>query len=248
MTFIPPKSQVGNLDPAIAGEGQKVSGDISWTPPPPAPVIPDISQVKSIRHYFGRSNFPVWPAWLYHPTEDPRLVNNADEAGKLGVTYRKASDEEKGRYGRDWVWDWMPTTQWRPYPLQSRKFDPANPGQGKNYVRPTLDPMIEQNKLLTQLLPGLADVIAQGLAKALQQAGNAPAASLDPRTLAADAVSSGAKAMLDQTAEQPNALAEAAQWDALLQEAEARGIRVDKRWSVKTLQEHIELHDERRPG
>src|SRR6185312_6341739 len=111
MVFVlPPKSQVGVIDPEIAGEGVKViysDGEQGmWTPPPPRPVMPDWSGIKSIARYFNRTGHAVWPAWLYHPTEEPRLLKNADEAAELGVCYREATMDEKGRYGRSHVWDW----------------------------------------------------------------------------------------------------------------------------------------------
>src|SRR5215468_5218333 len=88
------------LDPSIFEEGVKVEVDpnVPWTPPPAKAVMPDWSGIKSIRKYFGRSDHPVWPSWFYHPSDKPLLCNE-QMAAQLGIKYREASFEEKGRYG-----------------------------------------------------------------------------------------------------------------------------------------------------
>src|SRR6266436_1664891 len=139
MAFVlPPKSQVGVLDLEIAGEGQKVilsdGEQVAWTPPPPRPVVPDWSQIKSIQQYFNRTGYRVWPSWLYHPTEEARLVKDQDEAAELGVCYREATPDEHNRYGKKHVWDWTNESQWRPTPYHAPKFDPQKPAQGKVYI------------------------------------------------------------------------------------------------------------------
>src|ERR1017187_1691633 len=104
MVFVlPSKNQVGLLDPEIAKEGEKViysDGEtIQWTPPPPRPVMPDWSQIKSIARYFNRHGFQPWPAWLYHPTEEPRLLKDAKDGEEIGIVYRHATTDEHARYG-----------------------------------------------------------------------------------------------------------------------------------------------------
>src|SRR5262245_24120542 len=135
MTFeLPPRSAVGYLDPEIAGEGQKVllsdGEQVDFSPPPPKPVMPDWSQIKSIRKYFGRTKHAVYPAWLYHPTEPARVVKNADEAAVLGVCYRDATVDERGRYGITHTWDWKDGCLWRAIPYGPPKLDLNNLGQG----------------------------------------------------------------------------------------------------------------------
>lgn len=169
MNFVlPKKSEVGYLDPEIAGEGQKVilsDGDVvSWTPPPPRPVMPDWSQIKSIARYFGRSGHQVYPAWLYHPSDEPRLVKNAEDAGALGVCYREATADERGRYGLKAVWDWQDGCQWRPQPYAGTlKFDPLKPGQGKTFQPAQQNPALAQDRLLEALIPAVAAAVAQSL-------------------------------------------------------------------------------------
>lgn len=177
---LPPKSKVGYLDPEIAGEGQKVilsDGTVeTWNAPAPKPVMPDWSQIKSIARYFNRTGYAVYPAWLYHPTEEPRLVKNADEAAELGVCYRKASVDERGRYGLDSVWDWKEDSQWRPKPHGPIKFDPLHPGTGKTYMAAPQNPATAQHQLLEALIPAVAAAVA----KSLQSNGPAAPASIAP--------------------------------------------------------------------
>lgn len=178
---LPSKAKVGYLDPEIAGEGLKVilsDGDqVSWTPPPAKPVMPDWSTIKSIRHYFNRTGYQVFPAWLYHPTEEPRLVKNADEAAELGVCYREANNDERSRYGLKAVWDWQDDSKWRPQPYEGRiKFDPMKPGTGKTYMATQQSPGAAQHQLLEAIIPAVAAAVA----KSLQANGPAAPASIAP--------------------------------------------------------------------
>ena len=177
---LPPKAAVGHLDPEIAGEGIRVIGSdgsaLNWTPPPPAPVIPDLSRVKSVRHYFGRTGYQTWPAWLYHPKEPARIVKNAEEAYELGVVRREATPIETSRYGVKFVWDFEEDSDWRPEPFDKDKaFDPSKPGQGKTLIAGPANPIIAQNALIEALIPKIAEVMAASF-----RAPGAPAATPAP--------------------------------------------------------------------
>jgi hypothetical protein len=182
MAFVlPPKRDVGYLSPDIAGEGSKVimsDGDVvTFNPPPPKAVMPDWSGIKSIRHYFNRTGYRVFPAWIYHPTEEPRIVKDADEAAELGLCYREASIDERGRYGRSHVWDWKDDCLWRPQPYPgTMKFDPLKAEQGKQYVPSPVNPIIAQNELVAMLIPQVAAAVAT----ALKANGPAAPATVDP--------------------------------------------------------------------
>jgi hypothetical protein len=257
MAFVlPSKRDVGYLDPSIAGEGAKVilsDGEvIHYNPPPPKPVMPDWSTIKPIRHYFNRTDFRVWPAWLYHPKEQPRLVKNQDEAAELGVCYRESTVDEKGRYGRDHVWDWRDDCQWRPQPWPgTQKFDPSKAEQGKTYIAAPVNPTIAQNELAALLIPQVAAAVAQ----ALKASGPAAPASVDPAQweqflqfqawqksteVVGDAVQQAAQAPtlgLQGGASSLTPDAERAAWEA---EAIRKGITVDKRWGLERLKSEVE--------
>ena len=108
-TSVPPRSQVGRLSTDL-DEGMKVTlsdgEQVSWNPPPANPVIPDLSKVKQLAKYFNRGGFQPYPAWFYHPTEEPAICKNAEEAAEIGVGYREATEEERQRFGLRALWDW----------------------------------------------------------------------------------------------------------------------------------------------
>lgn len=163
----PPRTSVGYLDSEIAEEGTKVilsdGEQITWNPPPAKAVMPEWDKIKKIRHYFGRTDYRVWPAWFYHPSEPAQLVRNASEAMGLGIQFRRATFDEKGRYGRDYVWDWEPGCDWRPQPWDAPKFDPHNPGHGKTYIAKAPDPVIAQNALIAELIPTVTAAVVSAL-------------------------------------------------------------------------------------
>jgi hypothetical protein len=187
MGGLPKGAAVRALDSEIANEGAKViEGDkiilsngeqVAWTPPPEKLCIPDLSEVKSLRHYFGRKSHQVYPAWLYHPTLPPLLVKDAKEAAGLGIVYRKATIEETSRYGIKDVWDWEQGCAWRPNPYHEAKFDPKNPGSGKNVISSAPDPKIAQHELVAALIPAVAAAVAQ----TLQVNGPSAPAQVDPQ-------------------------------------------------------------------
>lgn len=249
MNFVlPPKSKVGYLDPEIAGEGQQVilsDGDaVQWTPPPVKPVIPDLSEVKSLKKYFGRTGFAPYPAWLYHKTEQPRLVKNADEAMELGVCYREASDDEQMRYGKKALWDWQDDAEWRPNPWP-RTLSPfgvglneSRPGTGKTVIHPEKSTAAMQNDLVERL-------VTQLLPKVMENSGNKPA-SVDKDEwadfLQFQAFKKAGQAVAQAAsvgALQPDASEgdDRALW---LAEAERLDVHIDKRWSVEKIKAAVE--------
>jgi hypothetical protein len=182
---LPPKSQVGYLDPSIGGEGGKVVGDkgegiqfatgetLSFTAPPPKPNYPDWSEIKSIQRYFNRVGYEPWPAWFYHPSQEPRLIKDQAEGKQIGVYYRLPTADETARFGvMRGVWDWADGCEWRPTPYHAPKFDPKNPGHGKEYV----DPMRDQGTANRFMVAELAKAIST----ALQANGPQAPAAVDP--------------------------------------------------------------------
>lgn len=164
---IPPRAQVGYLDPSIAGEGSKIvehaEGEpLTFTPPPPVPIMPDWSKVKSLRKYFGRTGYEPWPAWFYNPQGESTLVKDRSEGEQIGVFYRQPTHDERARYGAIFgVWDWAEGCQWRPTPYVKAKFDPKNPGHGKEFV----DPLRDQGTANRAMVAQLAEAIGLSLQK-----------------------------------------------------------------------------------
>jgi hypothetical protein len=206
-------------------------------------VIPDVSQVKSIRHYFNRRNLPIWPAWLYHPSKKPLLVRNAEEAAEIGVCYRDATVDERGKYGRSHVWDWKDDCLWRPNPYDVGKIDPSNPGTGKTLSQPPANPIVAQNAMIADLVPAVAAAVVQSLKSS---------SSVAPENIDKAQWEEFLKFQAwKKTSEATNALtsdnissftfARDNQERILLeQEATRKGIRIDGRWSLDRLKAEVE--------
>lgn len=263
MTFvIPPKSSVGYLDAELAGEGQSAGGQkiihsdgtvVAWNPPPPQPVMPDMSQIKTIRHYFGRTGHQVWPAWLYHPTEPPCLVKDAQEAMALGVCYRKTTDDERNKFGATTMWDWTEDSQWRPNPHKAIKFDPLNPGQGKTYIAAQRAPEAIQSELVQSVVAAATAAVMQTLkaADGAKAPGNVDPAQWEDflRFQAFQASSKVAQATVSretsENAEVANVLnalvgeAEPDERQSWIDEASRLNISVDKRWATERIKDAV---------
>lgn len=253
MNFVlPTRSEVGFLDPEIAGEGEKIihsDGEVvSWNPPPVKPVVPDFSGIKSLQKYFNRTGFSPWPAWLYHPAEPKRLVKNAIEGAELGVCYREATHDERSRYGKTAVWDWKEDSKWRPEPWAGReRFDPDNPGHGKTVIMGQANPVHAQNELVRALIPEVAAAVA----KAMQGSASMSApATVDPaeweafQQFLAFKKSSEVLGAHEAKARESNAmsagLSPEQERELWLQEAEDKGVKVDGRWSLERIKSEVE--------
>lgn len=259
------------LDPSIADEGGKViagdkvilsNGDqIAWTPPPEKLVMPDLSNVKSLRHYFGQKGYQPYPAWLYHADGRSALVRDHKEAAEYGVVRRNATADETSRYGIKDLWDWESESKWRPNPWVEAKFDPKNPGSGKTVIYSAPDPRIAQHDLVSALIPAVAAAVAQSL----KATGPGAPPNVDPAqwdAFMAFQAWQKAQEIVKPTIEDMNARMDAAsepkaeeqgtllsnalspEQDRVLWEAEAKrlGIKVDGRWSNERLQSEVEKH------
>lgn len=237
---IPPKSEVGVFNPDAIGEGQSMKVTLSegeaeqWNPPALQVAFPDWSQIPKLRKYFGRKGGPVYPAWLFHPTEPDRLVHNATEAAELGVIYRKSTNDERYQFGKDSIWDWNKgddDLKWRPFPQQRRKFDPLHAETGKIYQAPTA----------TSSQPSIESLVAAVTASVLAAMKTAPAASVDPRITPEEMEDLLALRAMRKTQEVVNALVEPEDNDRSLwiAEAERIGMKIDKRWSPERLKTEV---------
>ncbi len=258
------------LDPEIASEGGKVmpagngtvvilsNGDqVPFTPPPEKLVMPDLSNVKSLRHYFGQKAYQPYPAWLYHKSGEQKLVRNHKEAGDLGIVYRETTRDERDRYGIRHMWDWEEGCLWRPSPWVEAKFDPKSPGSSKNVIWSTPDPSIAQHDLVAKMIPAVAAAVAQSL----QSNGPAAPASVNPKeweeflafkawqktqevvnVAAATALSSPPVETDQPIGEFPLDNALTPEQDRKLWEAEAerQGIKIDGRWSTERLKSEVQ--------
>ena len=257
MAFVlPSKREAGVLmNPELAaewgGENKVVYSDgteISWNPPAPKPVMPDWSEIKSIRHYFNRSyknNF--WPAWLYnHENGEERIVRDADEAAQLGVCYRERTGEERARFGEGHVWDWQEGCPWRPTPkIKPRTYDPRRPEQGKEYVASIVPQMTANRELLNTVLPEVTAAVVA----ALKQGGSVAPDNIDGKQwdefLAFQAWKKTQEAITAISEEAPEPptignLSSDEEYAIYSREAESKGIAIDRRWSLETLKAKVQ--------
>lgn len=93
-------SNIEYLDPEIANDGQSANNwqPGAWTNTPATsdeeyqpefepPHINDYAAFKKHKHYkqyFRPYRYQPFPAWMYHPTQEPRIVKSKDEVIALG--------------------------------------------------------------------------------------------------------------------------------------------------------------------
>ncbi len=232
------------LDAEIANEG--VYAVAEWAPAVEEARIPTYKGIKSIARYFpqftGRPyQHQTFPCWLYHPTlpakevrdiytgeDPPRLIKKASElAAELGCVYRQTTLEERaqGFPNHRWVY----SGEWRAQPYDV-KFDPKNPGTGKNVIYGTEHKTDGQNSAM------IAVAVAEALAKF--GGGKAAAPGVDPDYEEFQAF----KAWKAAAMAGPNALGpeETDRRETLEISAKALGIKVDGRWSNERLKAEID--------
>jgi hypothetical protein len=220
----------GYLDPVIANEGTRVilsdGSEISFNPPPVKPVIPDWSEYKSIRHYFTRTDYHFFPTWLYHPTEEPVIAQNAQEAfEKYGVHLLERTDDEQAQFGGG-KYRWLFDRQWRTTPYDKKaKFDALNPGANKNYVPTAPNPQIAQHALIEQVVAAMSSGQNEFLKNLLTAMGIVPANHTSQQEVSA-APALNASPVDD----------ERVVWEA---QAKELGLKVDGRWSLDRLKKEV---------
>lgn len=269
---LPPKGSVGYLDQEIADEGMKVemtAGEIPDTGLAPRLAIPDLSRVKSVAKYFGRSGYVVYPAYIFNRmTGEEKIVRDQDEAAKFGVVFRKATNDERARYGRQWVWDWKDEGEWRPHRDGAALTKDGKPPRrldqehGKTVIAPPPNPELANHALVRELMPQMAALFAQAIGGA-----NAPgkpaeidakdweefqafkvwkAAAAASKVVAERVVESDADdddivlTQEDGPLDEALALSPEQEKEIWLKRAEELGLKVDGRWGLDRIKTEIE--------
>lgn len=238
MVFVlPPKSQVGTLPRDFENGSRNAYEDgVSWTPPPVKPAVPDMSQIKTLQRYFNRQGGPNFPAWLYNiETGEERIAENANDAAELGVCYRDPTEEEKERYGDKKVWDWKDDSPWRPTKAK-KHIKPQVGGLGKNLVHPDRPqaPAMEATiaavvaAVTEKMKPSIEGFSAEDMAAikeflALKKA--------DPMAKPEKASDGNALSARETSEDQEREI-----W---IEEAEQRGVKIDKRWTTEKIKETV---------
>lgn len=246
------------LAPEIANEGYHAESFAEWAPAVEEARVPDYSWLKGTKFakYFPKlSGRPyqhqTFPCWLYHPKHEPRLIRDlmkqdgpddaptlvkkaVDIARELGCEYRASTQAEiaQGFPPNRWViiGDWRPT----PYE-KDKKFNPSKPDTGKHFVS-TREPAQSNHDMIGGIV---AAVMAQ-----MQTQPAAPAQNNDPDWIEYQAFKKWKEAMAagDESVPAPgvNALSDLDERQLWEEEAKAKGIRVDGRWSLERLKAEVE--------
>lgn len=230
------------LDPEIAGEGTKVimsdGKTVTYTPPAVKPTIPDWSTFKSIQHYFNRKDFYFFPCWLYHADGRSVIAETAQDAGeKYGVWLKKRTKEEQMQFGGgEYRWEFAEGSEWRPQPQATPKFDPANIGQGKNYMPKPPDPKIAQNELLADLIPTVTAAVITAMKASGQGASPANVDQNEWNEFLAFKAWKQSQKVVEAVVQQEPQEDEQSLWEAKAAEA---GIKIDRRWSLDRLRKEV---------
>lgn len=246
---------VDYLDPEIANEGQAaVLPEGEFQAPREKPHIPDYSWLKptdKLAKYFPAiSGIPykhqVWPVWLYHPTEKPRLIRDivlqdgegartlksaAEQAKELGVSWRKSTPQEISEGFP--LFRWSYTGQWRAVPYVG---GPDIRGAGK-----TLPPPSQSEVIAGAVATAMAQVAKHGNGQTMQadMVGTivaAVVAAMKTQEMAPQAASVPAQSASEAPAGEISAEQEKA---LLIESARARDIPIDKRWSLDRLKDEL---------
>ena len=222
-------SQVEYLDREIAGEGLHADAPIpnSWMdgagateeyqPDIEPPHINDYAAFKKHKHYrqyFRPHVYQPFPAWLYHPTQEPKLVAKYRETKNGWVVDIEACKAEVAALG----------PEWSPIPVAPRK----------DMTGKSLPIKTETQKL--------AEVMAQAVA-AKQGAGPIDASTI-AAIVAATVAAINQKPVESQpvdASEAAPAVEQDVERTALIELADKDGVKIDKRWSNQRIKEALGL-------
>jgi hypothetical protein len=243
------------LDPELAGEG--IHAEQQWTSAVDEARIPDYKGIKSIAKYFpqftGRPyQHQTFPCFLYHPTKDKVLVGDVKDGEglvvakaatiakeKYGCEYRKSTYDEVAQGFPPYRWSY--TGDWRAQPFEKdKKFNPAKPETGKHVVTGKEPAMAPADLVAATVAAVLAALNEQKVDPAISSG----AIPVDEAELAA--FKAWKNSMVPQAASDApaNALSMPAEdreeWDLWAEEAKAKGVKVDRRWSLDTLKAAVE--------
>jgi hypothetical protein len=218
------------LDPEIANEGSHAE-DMSDLEPPHVYDYAAFKTDKHYKRYFKPYVFQPFPAWIYHATEEAKMVGDAKTAASYGVSYIKGDDHNEAR--------WECSGEWKVRPVVKPKAK-ATDGGKTLVTASSQQQQVSTNELMAKILAQIT-------------AGNMPlpnVAKADPE-FAEFLEYKKWKASQAERSEQPKAAAEPAKAPALeLSEAEQKEIlvglakekeiHVDKRWSLDRIKETLD--------
>lgn len=233
------------LDPEIANEGQSANnwapgdwtnspnpGDEEWQPDMEPPHVNDYAALKKHKHYrkyFQPYRYVAFPAWIYHPDHEPKLIAARGPDGQINAELCKAEVAKLG-------------PGWSPTPPAKKRLDMT----GKSH------PVKSDTQRLTEaLVAGLTDKqgtppsdpnqIAAIVAAVMAAVNSQP--KPQPRRAAPepeDLMPIEAEAATEAPAPSPTASPDVER-AALLELAEKNGVEIDKRWGNERIKKVLNL-------
>lgn len=216
------------LDPEIANEGESANNwapgawtnavptsDDEWQPDIEPPHIPDYSAFKKHKHYrqyFRPHKYVPFPAWMYHATQEAKIVKSVEEVQALGP-------------------------EWSREPIV-RKMDMTGKSLPVKSETQRLAEVVAQALASKQ---GTAPIDANAIAAVVAAVMSAmqPATPQKPAKVAAPdpeaLMPSGGTVLAADVPE----VDEGIERKALLELAEKEGVKVDGRWSNKRIREAL---------
>lgn len=209
-------TKIEYLDPEIANEGLHAEE----MPDIEEPHINDYATLKKHKHYkkyFKPYIFQPYPAYIYHAKEGEKLVGDAKTAAQYGVSYNKEDSH------------WVCIGEWKVKPIVARKPNPQD--TGKTLVTATASQSaMGTNELMAQILAQLVKgqgSVAPALATAIGEDKEYQDYLAFKRMQAAKDETKADLPPIDEKA-------------LLIEAAESRDIKVDKRWSIERIKSELD--------
>jgi hypothetical protein len=195
-----------------------------WQPDIEPPHINDYAAFKKHKHYgqyFRPYRYHAFPAWVYHKTEEPKIVKSKEEVLALGP-------------------------DWSPIPNKPR-IDMTGKSQPVKSETQRLAEVVAQALAVKQPGAGgidataIAAVVAAVMAATAQQQKPASAtksiAEASPDTSGTD----GLRAFVETPIDEENPVDGSIERKALIELAEKEGIKIDKRWANDRIKKELGL-------
>lgn len=241
------------LDPEIANEGVKVRGPAhagldegeDYQPFVEEPHIPDYKSFKTPKHplskYFRPYKHKAFPAVFYRADGATKIVHSAEDAAKLGCKVGTAEEGFRFHCTGEWVA--------KPFSVHT-KFDTARLSTGKAMPPPTQTEAMSTAiaNALKSVQSGAAGItdqvstIVAAVVAAMRITGAPAAAPVAPEPAKAAPVAAEADPLdiplhlrrtptVDLSTDEKKKL--------LIEAAEEKGVKVDKRWSFERITEEL---------
>lgn len=219
-------AKIEYLDPEIANEGERA--DAAFVAPKRVHVW-DYAQLKEHEHYgkyFVQKPFRAFPAWIYnHKTGETKIVGDAKAAAQYGVSYNTTARFHHYECVGDWM-DEPPKNAKADVTSTGKSLVSASASQAANTTADTMAQILKK-LIADKASPELSEAISADKEYqeylAFKRAQSKKVAQVEPVTLEA-------KTWVPPVDEKA----------LLIEAAESRNIKVDKRWSIDRIKSELD--------